>query len=122
MLPKIASGPIAKIKEADTKPSTKFELPFLLNLLFSLLPKNSSLPSIASAEPINARTLLGQRRSLSGSMIGGIAELQQMLTFCGEHNIVCDVEVIKSDYINSAYDRTVASDVKYRFVIDAKTF
>ena len=71
---------------------------------------------------INAGTLLGQRRSLAGSMIGGIAELQQMLNFCGEHNIVSDVEVIKSEYINTAYDRTVASDVKYRFVIDAKTF
>ena len=56
ILPKIASGPIAKIKEADTKPSTKFELPFLLNLLFNLLPKNSSLSSIARAEPINAPT------------------------------------------------------------------
>ena len=71
---------------------------------------------------INAGTLLGQRRSLSGSMIGGIAELQEMLNFCGEKSIVSDVEVIKADYINTAYDRTVASDVKYRFVIDAKTF
>ena len=71
---------------------------------------------------INAGTLLGQRRSLAGSMIGGIAELQEMLNFCGEKNIVSDVEVIKSDYINQAYDRTVASDVKYRFVIDAQTF
>lgn len=71
---------------------------------------------------INAGTLLGQRRSLSGSMIGGIAELQEMLDFCGEKSIVSDVEVIKADYINTAYDRTVASDVKYRFVIDAKTF
>ena len=71
---------------------------------------------------VNAGTLLGQRRSLAGSMIGGMAELQQMLNFCGEQNIVSDVEVIKSDYINKAYDRTVASDVKYRFVIDASTF
>ena len=71
---------------------------------------------------INAGTLLGQRRSLSGSMIGGIAQLQEMLNFCGEKAIVSDVEVIKADYINTAYDRTVASDVKYRFVIDAKTF
>ena len=71
---------------------------------------------------INAGTLLGQRRSLAGSMIGGIAQLQEMLNFCGQHNIVSDVEVIKSDYINKAYDRTVASDVKYRFVIDAKSF
>ena len=71
---------------------------------------------------INAGTLLGQRRSLSGSMIGGIAELQEMLNFCGEKSILSDVEVINADYINTAYDRTVASDVKYRFVIDAKTF
>jgi len=71
---------------------------------------------------INAGTLLGQRRSLSGSMIGGIAQLQEMLNFCAEKSIVSDVEVIKADYINTAYDRTVASDVKYRFVIDAKTF
>jgi uncharacterized zinc-type alcohol dehydrogenase-like protein len=71
---------------------------------------------------INAGTLLAQRRSLAGSMIGGMAELQEMLNFCGQHNIVSDVEVIKADYINTAYDRTVASDVKYRFVIDASTF
>jgi uncharacterized zinc-type alcohol dehydrogenase-like protein len=55
-------------------------------------------------------------------MIGGIAQLQEMLNFCGEKSIVSDVEVIKADYINQAYDRTVSSDVKYRFVIDAKTF
>lgn len=71
---------------------------------------------------INAGTLLGQRRSLAGSMIGGIAQLQEMLDFCGEKNIISDVEVINATYINEAYDRTVASDVKYRFVIDAKTF
>jgi uncharacterized zinc-type alcohol dehydrogenase-like protein len=71
---------------------------------------------------INAGTLLGQRRSLAGSMIGGIAELQEMLNFCGKHDIVSEVEVIKADYINTAYDRTVASDVKYRFVIDASSF
>jgi len=55
-------------------------------------------------------------------MIGGIPQLQEMLNFCGEKNIVSDVEVIKADYINEAYDRAVASDVKYRFVIDASTF
>jgi uncharacterized zinc-type alcohol dehydrogenase-like protein len=71
---------------------------------------------------INAGTLLDQRRSLAGSMIGGIAELQKMLNFCSTHNIVSDVEVIKPEYINEAYDRTVASNVKYRFVIDAKSF
>jgi uncharacterized zinc-type alcohol dehydrogenase-like protein len=67
-------------------------------------------------------TLIGSRRKLSGSMIGGIPELQEMLNFCGEHNIVSDVEVIKPEYINEAYTRTVASDVKYRFVIDSSAY
>jgi len=90
--------------------------------VFSHSPEKESDAKAMGAYAVNAGTLLGQRRSLAGSMIGGIAELQQMLNFCGEHNIVSDVEVIKSEYINTAYDRTVASDVKYRFVIDAKTF
>ena len=71
---------------------------------------------------VNVFNLLRMRRSLAGSMIGGLPELQEMLDFCGEHGVVSDVEVIKADYINEAYDRTVASDVKYRFVIDASTF
>jgi uncharacterized zinc-type alcohol dehydrogenase-like protein len=71
---------------------------------------------------VDAGTLLNGRRRIAGSMIGGIPELQEMLNFCGKHSIVSDVEVIKADYINAAYARTVASDVKYRFVIDAATF
>ena len=71
---------------------------------------------------ISAGTLLDGRRSVAGSMIGGMPEVQEMLNFCGEKDIVSDVEVIRADYINEAYERTVASDVKYRFVIDGKTF
>jgi uncharacterized zinc-type alcohol dehydrogenase-like protein len=71
---------------------------------------------------VHAGALLNGRRRIAGSMIGGVPELQEMLDFCGKHEIVSDVEVIKSDYINQAYTRTVASDVKYRFVIDASTF
>ncbi len=71
---------------------------------------------------VQVGTLLGARRSLSGSMVGGISEMQEMLDFCGKHSILSDVEVIDANYINTAYERTVASDVKYRFVIDAKTF
>jgi uncharacterized zinc-type alcohol dehydrogenase-like protein len=71
---------------------------------------------------ISTPSLLAQRRSIAGSMIGGIAQTQEMLNFCGQHNIVSDVEVIDPDYINEAYERTVASDVKYRFVIDAAKF
>ena len=72
--------------------------------------------------PIDAFQMLSQRRRIAGSMIGGMPETQEMLDFAGKHNIVSDVEVINADYINKAYDRVVASDVKYRFVIDAKTF
>ena len=70
---------------------------------------------------VEVGTLLGARRSMSGSMIGGIPEMEEMLDFCGEHNITSDVEIISADYVNTAYERTVASDVKYRFVIDATT-
>ena len=70
---------------------------------------------------INVRNLLSGRRRIAGTMIGGLPEIQEMLDFCGEHNILSDVEVIDANYINEAYVRTVASDVKYRFVIDAAT-
>lgn len=62
--------------------------------------------------------LAGGRRSLSGSMIGGIPETQEMLDFCAEHGVVPEIEVIEPDYINEAYERVLASDVRYRFVID----
>jgi uncharacterized zinc-type alcohol dehydrogenase-like protein len=71
---------------------------------------------------VHAGALLNGRRRIAGSMIGGIVEMQEMLDFCGEKSIVSDVEVIEASYINEAYKRTVASDVKYRFVIDAATF
>jgi len=96
-----------------------------INLYLSMLAVDGTLVVIGlPGKPyaVEVGSLLPARRSLSGSMIGGIAEMQEMLNFCGEHNIVSDVEVIKADYINQAYDRTVASDVKYRFVIDATTF
>jgi len=65
--------------------------------------------------------LLNGRRRMAGSMIGGIPEIQEMLGFCGKNSIVSDVEVIDAGYVDIAYERTVASDVKYRFVIDAST-
>lgn len=58
------------------------------------------------------------RKSVAGSLIGGIAETQEMLDFCGEHNIVSEIEVIKIQDINIAYERMLKSDVHYRFVID----
>lgn len=65
--------------------------------------------------------LIMKRIAVAGSLIGGIKETQEMLDFCGRHGIVCDIETIKADYISKAYDRTIASDVKYRFVIDTAT-
>jgi uncharacterized zinc-type alcohol dehydrogenase-like protein len=82
-------------------------------VLLGLPDKNVSL---------SAFSLVMGRRRLAGSLIGGIKETQEMLNFCGKHNIVSEVEVVNPDYINQAYERTVASDVKYRFVIDAKKF
>ena len=70
---------------------------------------------------VNVGTLVSGRRRIAGSMIGGIPEIQEMLDFCAEHSIVSDVEVISADYVDVAYERTVASDVKYRFVIDTST-
>ncbi|MBK6723877.1 MAG: NAD(P)-dependent alcohol dehydrogenase [Acidobacteria bacterium] len=68
--------------------------------------------------PLNAFSLIGGNKILAGSMIGGIPETQEMLDFCAEHNVVSDVEVISPDQIEAAYDRTIKSDVRYRFVID----
>lgn len=67
-------------------------------------------------------TLAGGRRALAGSMIGGIAQTREMLAFCAEHGIGAEIELISADEIDNAYDRVVASDVRYRFVIDAATF
>ena len=71
---------------------------------------------------VSAPSLIGGRKSLTGSNIGGIRETQEMLDFCGEHGVTAEIELIKADDINDAYDRVVGSDVRYRFVIDAKTF
>jgi len=68
--------------------------------------------------PVGAFGFLIKRRSLAGSAIGGIRETQEMLDFCGEHGITADVEVIRVQQINEAYERLLKSDVKYRFVID----
>ncbi|MGQ0631881.1 MAG: NAD(P)-dependent alcohol dehydrogenase [Sporichthyaceae bacterium] len=71
---------------------------------------------------VNAFSLIFGRKSFAGSLIGGIRETQQMLDFCAEHQLGAEIEVIGADQINDAYERVVASDVRYRFVIDASTF
>jgi uncharacterized zinc-type alcohol dehydrogenase-like protein len=71
--------------------------------------------------PVGGFSLINGRRSLSGSLIGGIKETQDMLDFCGRHDIVSDIELIPVEKINEAYERVVKSDVRYRFVIDMAT-
>jgi uncharacterized zinc-type alcohol dehydrogenase-like protein len=73
-------------------------------------------PSLVSAFP-----LISGRRSLSGSVIGGIAETQEMLDFCGKHQITCDIEKISIQKVNEAFERVIKSDVRYRFVLDMST-
>src|SRR5690349_10067445 len=70
---------------------------------------------------VPAASLIMGRRSIAGSLIGGIAETQEMLDFCAEHGVAPEIEVIEPSYINEAYERTVASDVRYRFVIDTES-
>ncbi len=95
-----------------------------LNAYINLLKRDGNLTLVgAPAEPlpVAAFPLIFKRRSFSGSLIGGLPETQEMLDFCGQHNITCDIEMIRMDEINAAYERMLKSDVKYRFVIDMAT-
>jgi uncharacterized zinc-type alcohol dehydrogenase-like protein len=76
------------------------------------------LVGLPNPTKVGAFDLVGKRRSLAGSMIGGIRETQEMLQFCADKGIASDVEVIPISYINEAYERMLKSDVRYRFVID----
>jgi len=92
-----------------------------INAYINLLHRDGNITLVgAPAKPlaVAAFGLLFGRRSLSGSLIGGIAETQEMLDFCGAHNITADVEVIPIQKVNEAYERMLKSDVKYRFSID----
>lgn len=95
--------------------------PHDINAYLLLLKRDGNLTQVGvPPEPLslNVGSLIYGRRSLSGSLIGGIKETQEMLDFCGKHNITADIELIQMQDINTAYDRLVKSDVKYRFVID----
>src|SRR6201986_268320 len=92
-----------------------------INAYINLLARDGNLTLAGAPEkplPVAAFGLIFGRRSLSGSPIGGIAETQEMLDFCGKNNITADVEVIPIQKLNEAYDRLLKQDVKYRFVID----
>ncbi|MFC8451432.1 NAD(P)-dependent alcohol dehydrogenase [Kitasatospora sp. NPDC057223] len=95
-----------------------------LDAYLSLLRVDGTLVNVGAPEhpvSLSVFSLIGGRRTLAGSMIGGIRETQEMLDFCAEHELGAEIEVIPADRINEAYERVVASDVRYRFVIDTAT-
>jgi alcohol dehydrogenase (NADP+) len=95
-----------------------------VNAYLNLLKRDGTLTLVGAPEqplPTAAFSLIFKRRNFAGSLIGGIAETQEMLNFCAEHNLVSDIELIPMDKINEAYERLLKQDVKYRFVIDMAT-
>ncbi|MFH9663063.1 NAD(P)-dependent alcohol dehydrogenase [Streptomyces sp. NPDC017248] len=98
--------------------------PMDFGALLSLLKVDGALVNVgAPEEPVelNLFSLIGGRKTLAGSMIGGIRETQEMLDFCAEHGIGAEIELIDAAQVNEAYERVLASDVRYRFVIDTAT-
>ena len=95
-----------------------------LNPYIGLLKRDATMVLVGAIEPLeemHGGGLIIGRKSVAGSVIGGIPETQEMLDFCGEHDIVSDIEMIDMQNINEAFDRVTKSDVKYRFVIDMKS-
>jgi uncharacterized zinc-type alcohol dehydrogenase-like protein len=95
-----------------------------INAYLSLLAVDGTLVNVGAPSeplPVQVFSLIPQRRSFAGSMIGGIRETQEMLDFCAEHRITPEIEVISADRIDEAWERVLASDVRYRFVIDIAT-
>lgn len=127
---KLGAHHFALTSDEKTMNSLQGKFDFILNTVsaphsystyMNLLKTNGTMIVVGvppKPAEIPAFDLIGGRKSILGSMIGGIAETQEMLDFCAEHNIVSDVEVIDINYINEAYERVLKSDVKYRFVID----
>ena len=98
--------------------------PHDVNAYINLLKRDGTMTLVGAPDaptPLHAMGLLFGRRRLAGSIIGGIRETQEMLDFCAEHNTLPEIEVIQADYVNEAYERVLASDVRYRFVIDVST-
>ena len=95
-----------------------------INPYLKLLKRDSTMVMVGAIEPLepmNGGNIIMGRKRVAGSLIGGIKETQEMLDFCGEHNIVSDVEMIDIENINDAYKRVKSNDVKYRFVIDMES-
>ena len=122
---------ISKDKEAMAKHGESFDFildtvaaPHDINEYLALLKPDCTLVQVGAPDkplPVNVFSIIWRRRNFAGSLIGGIRETQEMLDFCAEHGITADIEMIKMADIETAYERMVKSDVKYRFVIDMAT-
>lgn len=122
---------ISKDPEAMTAHANSFD--FILNTIpvahdvnpyMALLKRDAAMVIVGAIAPlpdVSAPALVMRRKTLAGSLIGGIAETQEMMDFCGEHNITCDIETIAAKDINPSWQRMIKGDVKYRFVIDMAT-
>ena len=98
--------------------------PLDFDAYLSLLKTGGALVNVGAPEDpisLNLFSVIGGRKTLAGSMIGGIAETQEMLDFCAEHGFGAEIELIRAEQINEAYERVLSSDVRYRFVIDTAT-
>jgi uncharacterized zinc-type alcohol dehydrogenase-like protein len=127
---KLGADEVLISKNADAMRAAQGGFDFLLNTIpvghdadpyMALLKRDGTMVIVGAVEPlakVNGAPFIFGRRSMAGSLIGGLPETQEMLDFCGKHNITCDVETIAINDVNKAYDRTVKGDVKYRFVID----
>ncbi len=127
---KLGAHKFLNIRDAESTKGAAGSFDFILdtisanhdyNAYLALLTLNGVMVVVGvptEPTPLNAFSLIGGNKVLAGSLIGGIPETQEMLDFCAEHGITSDIELIEPDYIDTAYDRTVKSDVRYRFVID----
>ena len=113
----MARSPASSISSLTPSPRRTTSMP-----IYIYFKRDGTMTLVgAPAEPHPSPNVFGlilRRRSIAGSLIGGIRETQEMLDFCAEHGLVSDIELIPMNYINSAYDRMLKSDVRYRFVID----
>ena len=127
---KLGADEVLLSTDATAMETAQNTFDFLLNTIpvghdvdpyMALLKRDGTMVVVGAVEPltnVSGVPFIFRRRKMAGSLIGGLSETQEMLDFCGEHNITCDIEMIAIKDVNAAYDRTVKGDVKYRFVID----
>ncbi len=130
---KLGADEVLLSKDADAMQKHANSFDFILNTIpvghdlnpyIGLLKRDGVMCIVGALDAlpaVNGAGMILKRKTVAGSLIGGLPETQEMLDFCGENNIVCDIEMIGVKDINKAYDRTVKGDVKYRFVIDMAT-